>query len=128
MIEWIAFAIEVVAVLVIVGAIVLAIVPDAGGAEVRATRASMFSACKRRMARGLLLGLELLLAADIVGTVAAPPTLTSLAALALLALIRSFLSWSLAVEIDGCWPWRVRTVMRTTEGDEPKTERIEVNA
>lgn len=107
LIEWTELSIEVLAVLVIVGAIVTAAIPRSGlqpGTE--PARGDAFSVYKRRMGRGLLLGLELLLAADIIGTVALTPTLQSLAALGLLALIRSFLSWSLEVEMDGCWPWR----------------------
>lgn len=114
LIEWVALSIEVLAVAVIVGAIVMAAV---SGSRTRtdAERSDIFSAYKRRMGRGLLLGLELLLAADIIGTVALTPTLESLAALGLLAAIRSFLSWSLDVEIDGCWPWRMRAEGRSEE-------------
>ena len=53
-----------------------------------------------------MLGLELLVAADIVGTVAAPLDLASIGALGLVVLIRTFLSFSLEVEIKGRWPWR----------------------
>lgn len=58
--------------------------------------------------RGVLLGLELLVAADILGTVAASPTFDNLGVLALVVLIRTFLSISLGVEIEGAWPWRRR--------------------
>ncbi len=58
------------------------------------------------LGRAILLGLELLVAADIVGTVAAPLDLRSVAALGLIVLIRTFLSFSLEVEIKGRWPWR----------------------
>ena len=54
-------------------------------------------------------------AADIVGTVVLTPTVESLTALGLLALIRSFLSWSLDVEIEGCWPWRMRREAHSNE-------------
>jgi uncharacterized membrane protein len=114
LIEWVALSIEVLAVLVIVGAIVLAVV-SGGRQRADSVRTDVFTDYKRRMGRGLLLGLELLLAADIIGTVALTPTLESLASLGLLAVIRSFLSWSLDVEIDGCWPWRMRAEGRTEE-------------
>ncbi len=52
-----------------------------------------------------LLGLEILVAADIIPTVALQPTLANVAILALLVLIRTFLSWSLVVETEGRWPW-----------------------
>ena len=56
--------------------------------------------------RSVLLGLEVLVAADIIRTVAVEPTIDNLLVLGLLVLIRTFLSWSLEVEIDGRWPWR----------------------
>lgn len=58
------------------------------------------------MGRAILLGLELLVAADIINTVAIDPTLESLAVLAGIVLIRTFLSLSLEVEIEGRWPWQ----------------------
>lgn len=56
--------------------------------------------------RGVLLGLELLVAADIIGTIAVTPSFQSLGILALIIAIRTFLSASLSVEIDGTLPWR----------------------
>ena len=53
-----------------------------------------------------MLGLEILIAADIVRTVALEATLESIGFLGLLVLIRTFLSWSLSVEIEGHWPWQ----------------------
>lgn len=114
LIEWVALSIEVLAVAVIVGAIVMAAV-SGGRSRPQSGPSDIFSVYKRRMGRGLLLGLELLLAADIIGTVALTPTLESLASLGLLAVIRSFLSWSLDVEMDGCWPWRMRAEARSEE-------------
>jgi uncharacterized membrane protein len=58
------------------------------------------------LARGILLGLEFLVAADIIGTVAVEPTLDNLYVLGLIVLIRTFLSFSLEVEIEGRWPWQ----------------------
>ncbi|MGG5811258.1 DUF1622 domain-containing protein [Falsiroseomonas sp. CW058] len=58
------------------------------------------------LGRAILLGLELLVAADIAGTVAAPLDLRNIAALAVVVLIRTFLSFSLEVEINGRWPWQ----------------------
>jgi uncharacterized membrane protein len=60
------------------------------------------------LGRSILLGLEFLVAADIIGTVAIEPTLDSLAVLAGIVLIRTFLSFSLEVEIEGRWPWQRR--------------------
>jgi uncharacterized membrane protein len=61
---------------------------------------------RANLGRGILLGLELLVAADIIGTVAITPSLENLAVLGLIVLIRTFLSFSLQVEIEGHLPWR----------------------
>ena len=61
---------------------------------------------KIRIGRSLLLGLELLVAADIVKTIALDLTFTSLGLLAGLVLVRTFLSWTLVLEIEGRWPWQ----------------------
>lgn len=60
---------------------------------------------RQDLGRGILLGLEFLVAADIIRTVAVTPTLESVAVLGLIVLIRTFLSMSLEVEIEGRWPW-----------------------
>jgi len=65
-----------------------------------------YEAFKIRIGRALLLGLEILVAADIVKTIAVELTLLSLAVLAGLVLIRTFLSWTLQLEIEGRWPWQ----------------------
>jgi len=73
----------------------------------RRTEARDPLACYRSdLGRAILLGLEFLVAADIVHTVAIEPTLDSLAVLAVIVLIRTFLSFSLEVELEGRWPWR----------------------
>src|SRR6187455_159432 len=56
--------------------------------------------------RSILLGLEFLVAADIIRTVAVQPSLQNVAVLGLIVLIRTFLSFSIEVEIEGRWPWR----------------------
>ena len=61
---------------------------------------------KIRIGRSLLLGLEVLVAADIVKTVAHELTFLSLGLLAGLVLVRTFLSWTLVLEIEGRWPWQ----------------------
>lgn len=60
------------------------------------------------LGEAILLGLEFLVAADIINTVAIEPTLNSLLILAGIVLIRTFLSFSLEVEIKGRWPWQRR--------------------
>ena len=65
---------------------------------------------RQQLSRAILLGLELLVAGDIVRTVAASPSLTGVAVLAAIVLIRTFLSFSLEVETTGRWPWQKRDV------------------
>lgn len=78
------------------------------------TRADAFHFYKFRLGRSLLLGLELLVAADIVGTVSVAPTLASVTLLGVLVLIRTFLSWALVVEMEGRWPWQPAVPVRDT--------------
>ena len=61
---------------------------------------------RANLGRAILLGLELLIAADIIDTIALPLTVESVSLLAGIVLIRTFLSWSLEVEIEGRWPWQ----------------------
>jgi uncharacterized membrane protein len=72
----------------------------------------VYSRYRRFLGRSILLGLELLVAADIIRTVAVTPTLESVAVLAVIVLIRTFLSFSLELEITGRWPWQ-----KTADGD-----------
>ena len=65
-----------------------------------------FEAFKRYIARGLLIGIDLLIAADLIKTVTLEGTLESAVVLGLLVLIRTFLSWSLVLEVEGRWPWQ----------------------
>jgi uncharacterized membrane protein len=58
------------------------------------------------LGRTLQVGLELLVAADIIRTVSTPLTLTNLLLLGGLVLVRTFLGWTLTVEIEGHWPWQ----------------------
>ncbi len=65
-----------------------------------------YSTLRRNLGRAILLGLELLVTADIIRSVTIQASLQSVAALGLLVVIRTFLSWSLEVEIEGEWPWK----------------------
>lgn len=102
--HWISLVIEAVGVLtIVVGAIVAT-------AQLFAQRrrggGALYHEYRTRLARGILLGLEFLVAADIIGTVAVKLSLESLSVLGLIVLIRTFLSFSLEVEIEGRWPWQ----------------------
>ena len=72
----------------------------------RGRSAAAFTQYKHGLGKALLVALELLVAADVVQTVVLAFTLSNVAALGLLVLIRTFLSWSLVVEIEGRWPWQ----------------------
>lgn len=67
---------------------------------------SAYERYRSNLGRGILLGLELLVAADIISTITAPLTFQSVGLLAGIIAIRTFLSFSLETEIEGRWPWR----------------------
>lgn len=70
---------------------------------------STYGALRRDVGRAILLGLEFLIIADIVMTITIDPTLESAAALGLIVLVRTFLSFSLEIELSGSLPWRRRS-------------------
>lgn len=61
---------------------------------------------RQRIGRAILLGLEVLVAADIIRTVAVSPTFESVGVLAIIVAIRTFLSFTLELELSGRWPWQ----------------------
>ncbi len=75
-----------------------------------------FTQYRAMLGRALLIGLELLVAADIIRTVALETTGANVAKLAALVAIRTFLGWSLTVEIEGRWPWQRRAETGPTAG------------
>jgi uncharacterized membrane protein len=108
-IEIAALAIEILAVGIIVVATLYATVRFLVQAVLRRGKKGSYQQLKYSLGRSLLLGLEILVAADVVRTVALEATLESVAVLGLLVLIRTFLSWALVVEIEGRWPWQSRS-------------------
>ena len=108
-IEWAAFGIELLAVAIIVGAVVIL---AARRGTVRYLfqlgKSGAYENYRNQLGRALLLGLELMVAADVVRTVTFEPTVRNVAVLGLLVLVRTILSWGMSVEIEGCWPWQVR--------------------
>ena len=66
----------------------------------------VFQEFRQRLGRSILLGLELLVAADIIHTVAVDLNFETVGVLALVVLIRTFLSFSLELELTGKWPWQ----------------------
>ena len=100
-VETAGLAIDAAGVAIIVAGIVFAavrFVTAGGAADARYRR------MRQDLGRGILLGLELLVAADIIRTVALEPTLDNVLVLGVVVLIRTFLSMSLQVELEGRWP------------------------
>lgn len=109
MLAWIetaAIVIEVLAVLIIVFSILGSLAQYSWRYTLRRGQGDLYRDLKVSLGKSLLLGLEVLVAADIVHTVALQATLQSVLVLGLLVLIRTFLSWALVVEIEGRWPWQ----------------------
>ena len=100
-----------------VAVIVVGMLISAGGAVVELGRheTGIYRHFRQQLGRTILLGLELLVVGDIVRTVATQPTLNSVAVLAIIVLIRTFLSFSLEVELTGYWPWQRKTVQPPPE-------------
>lgn len=98
-IEWCGIAI-------IVGGLIFGSVRFALSAVRQNADEPRFRRYRADVGRGILLGLEFLVAADIIATVAIRPSLESLAILAGIVAIRTFLSLSLEVEVSGRWPWQ----------------------
>ncbi|MFB9838745.1 DUF1622 domain-containing protein [Actinoallomurus acaciae] len=73
---------------------------------------------RQDLGRAILLGLEFLVAGDIIRTVAASPTFTSVGVLALIVAVRTVLSFSLEVELEGAWPWQRRRTTRPPDTPE----------
>ena len=114
LIELAALLIELLAVAVILAAVlVLAVKRGTVRYVYQVNPPGAFASYKHQLGKALLLGLELLVAADVVRTVALEPTLKNVAILGLLVLIRTFLSWSLTVEMEGRWPWQSRSSTNT---------------
>jgi uncharacterized membrane protein len=104
--EQVARGVEVVGIATLVLGLVVALIQAArvliGGQDAE----KAYRVVRTVFGRSILLGLEFLVAADIIRTVAVDPSLENVGVLGLIVLIRTFLSFSLEVEIDGTWPWR----------------------
>jgi len=105
--EMAGMAVDALGVMVIVGGIFISVTHALLAAT--APGIDRYTTCRRNLGRAILLGLELLVAGDIIRTVAVSPTLQNLAVLGLIVLIRTFLSFSLQLEVDGRWPWQHRS-------------------
>ena len=107
-VEKAATGIELLAVVIIVATIVVATVVYLIRIVRMMADVTTYKNYRHHVARALMLGLEILVAADIIRTVALAPTLQNVLILGLLVLIRTLLSWGLVVEIEERWPWQPR--------------------
>lgn len=107
-VQWAAITLEACGVAVIaLGSLLAALVSITAGLRA-GDLGSRYREIRQRVGRSILMGLEILVGADIIRTVAEQPTLGSVAILAGIVLIRTFLSFTLEVELEGRWPWQRR--------------------
>ena len=105
-VDQLAKALELVGVAIILGGIILATVTFLRDGSRKGDWRPAYPGYRSDIGRGILLGLELLVGADIISTITAPLTFESVGLLAAIVVIRTFLSFSLETEIEGCWPWQ----------------------
>lgn len=104
LIEWVILGIEVLAIVIMVAFISVGTVRWILQSGKQFEQA--YQSFRILLGKSLLVGLELLVAADIIRTVTLELTLLNLAALALLVLVRTALGWALTLEVEGRWPWQ----------------------
>lgn len=114
LVEWSAIGIELLTVALILAFAIFGTLRFVG--RVNGQFGEAYEQYKMHLGKMLILALEFLVAADIIRTVALDQTLNNVAILGLLVLIRTFLSWSLSVEIEGRWPWSKGETKRRLEG------------
>lgn len=112
--EFCAALIESIGVAIITAGTVLAMVTAGRRRVAGVDGEAVYDELRQRLGRGILIGLEFLVAADIIHTVAVELNLETVGTLAIIVLIRTFLSFALEVEITGRWPWQDRA--STTPG------------
>jgi uncharacterized membrane protein len=105
-VDQLAKGLELIGVAMIVGGIALATLTFIRDGRRTGDWQSAYPRYRSNIGRGILLRLELLVGADIISTITAPLTFESVGLLAAIVLIRTFLSFSLETEIEGCWPWQ----------------------
>lgn len=108
LIELVGKAVDGAGVLIIVAGFVGALVVYLTRAARRHDGVQSYTSFRQAVGRAILLGLEVLVAADIIRTVAVAPTYRSVGVLGIIVLIRTFLSATLELELSGRWPWQQR--------------------
>jgi uncharacterized membrane protein len=109
MIELLAILIEVVVVLFIAYAVFSSVINFLLSKLKKEPEEALYQKFRHRLAHSLMNGLEMLIAADIIRTIALETSIDSILELGFLVFIRTFLSWSLSVEIEGRWPWQSKS-------------------
>ena len=104
--EWCAALIEALGIAIIAGVAVYVLFYGAVQVVRGGETEEVFFTVRQRLGRGILLGLEFLVAADIIHTVAVELTFQTVGVLAIIVAIRTFLSFTLEVELTGRWPWQ----------------------
>jgi uncharacterized membrane protein len=97
---------EVIGVVILVGGGLVALVGCVVELSRGASSARVFEDARRRLGRAILLGLEILVVADIIRTIVVSPTLSSALTLGLIVVVRIALSFAIDIEVDGVAPWR----------------------
>lgn len=87
-----------------------------------------YKAYRANLGRGILIGLELLIAADILKSVVLDPTVESMIVLGGIVIIRTFLSISLDVEINGHWPWETTRLAQEVQAEDERKGEAQVQA
>ena len=98
-------SVELVGVVVLIGGGLYSLVGFARKAVRRDTE-DAYEELRRTLGRSILVGLEILVGADIIRTIAVSPSFTSVGVLGLVVVVRTFLSFSLEAELEGQWPWK----------------------
>lgn len=112
---------EVVAIVLIVSALINAFV-RAVLTHLRRDADAAVAAFKHSFSRGLLVGLDVLIAADIIKSITIDQTLETAAALGVIVLVRIFLSWSLIVETEERWPWQPSATRHPSTSQPPTSQ------
>lgn len=102
----VAQAIDLAGMAVIVVGLLVAMAVYANGALRAAGAPTGYRDFRQQVGKAILLGLEFLVAADIIRSVAVAPTFRGVGVLAVIVVIRTFLSFALEVELNGRWPWQ----------------------
>jgi uncharacterized membrane protein len=123
-IEWVARALEAMGIAVVAAGGCAAIAKFAARLIAGDAFEAESGALRERLARATLLGLEFLVAADIIATVAAVPTAANLLMLTGVILLRTFLSATLMLEVEGRWPWSRDLRQTRRAGQVGQVERV----